>query len=129
MKITKSEMRLLADVLNGVGTSIECDPSYLGLMAGDGGAVKDASVIGRDQDGRVLLSGSTVCSGLEHEVYDSIRLNSVDRKWNVDGFDLIHKIREMRPDQREHLIRHIAAVWQRNDAHFERDLDSYQLPE
>lgn len=125
--LTKNEKMLIADTLNGCNILIDCDPTYLRLMAGDGGAIKDAAVIGRDEAGRVLLTGSTICSGLEHEIYDAIRLNHVDQKWEVDGANLIHNIREMTVAQREQLIRAVGEVWRRNDENFERDLDALTL--
>ncbi len=125
--LTKNEKMLIADALNGCNISIQCDPHYLHLMVGDSGAIKDAAVIGKDDQGRVLLTGSTICSGLEHELYDAIRLNHLDAKWEVDGFNLIHEIREMTPEQREKLIRTVGDVWARNDQNFERDLEALTL--
>jgi hypothetical protein len=130
--LTKNEKLLIADALNGCGTLIEHDPNYVRLMAGDSGAIKDAAVIGRDDEDRVLLTGSTVCSGLEHEIYDHIRLNAADKKWDVDGCNLIHELREMTVAQREKLIRFICELWSRpmdrlNDGSFERDLEALEI--
>ena len=91
--LTLNEKKLIADALNGCGLLIQCNPNYIHQMMGDNGALKNAAIIGSDPEGRVLLRGSTVCSGLEHEIYDAIRLNRLDEKWEVNGADLIHKIR------------------------------------
>jgi hypothetical protein len=125
--LTRNEKMLIADTLNGCNILVQCDPSYLRLMVGDSGAIKNAAVIGTDKEGLVVLTGSTVCSGLEHEVYDAIRLNGLDQKWEVNGSDLIHKIREMTPELREKLIRCVAEVWERNDENFERDLEACEV--
>jgi len=125
--LTHDEKMLIADTLNGCNVLIDCDPSWLPAMAGDEGAVVDAAVIGRDADGRVLLTGSRVCSGLEHEIYDSIRLNRTDEKWTVDGAALLVKIRALTVAQREQLLRAVAEVWRRNDERFESDLDALNL--
>jgi len=129
--LTINEKKLIADALNGVGMMILADPNYLRLMAGDGGALKDAAVIGQDEQGRVVLTGSTVCSGLEHEIYDAIRLNRLDEKWGVSGGGLIHKIREMTPEGREKLVRFIGELWDQpaeklNDGTFESRLEAWQ---
>lgn len=122
--LTRSEKMLIADTLNGCNVLIDCDPNYLSLMVGEDGGLRDAAVIGRGPDGRVLLTGSMVCSGLEHEVYDAIRLNGLDEKWSVDGEALLLKIRAMTPADRETLLRAVAGVWQRNDERFEADLEA-----
>ena len=126
--LTKNEKMLIADTLNGCNILLDCDPHWLASMRGSDGALADAAVIGRDAQGRVLLTGSRICSGLELEIYDAIRLNAhLDEKWQVDGAPLLEKIRALTPDQREQLVRAIAGVWQRNDANFERDLEAVAL--
>ena|SRR2546423_13298503 len=129
--LTLNEKKLIADALNGCGLLIQCNPNYIHQMMGDNGALKNAAIIGTDQDGRVLLRGSTVCSGLEHEIYDAIRLNRLDEKWAVNGADLIHKIREMTPAQREAIVRLMGALWadteHLNDGSFERRLEQFTI--
>lgn len=133
--LTKTEKLLLADVLNGCNSwlgihyedgqriQVESDPFWLDSMAGSVSG-PDAAVIGRDEQGRVLLIGSNICSSLEHEVHDSIRLDHLDQKWEVDGFELLHKIRAMTPDQRRALITAIAEIWARHDDRFDQDLQA-----
>ena len=120
--LTKNEKMLIADTLNGCGMSLEHDPTWLGLMTGDAGALADAEITGQDAWDRITLTGR-VCSGLEYEVYDSIRVNQTDKKWDVDGRALVNKIAALTPAQRETLIRTVAAVWNRNDDRFEADLE------
>ena len=119
--LTKNEKMLIADALNGCGMSLEHDPTWLGLMCGNEGALADAVVEGQDAYDRITLTGR-VMSGLEHEVYDSIRLNESDKKWEVDGRALVNKIAAMTPADREKLIRCVAEIWSRNDENFAADL-------
>ena len=120
--LTRNEKMLIADVLNGCGTLIAADPTYLNQMAGDEGAMRDARIVGFDASARIGLTG-LVCCGLEHEVYDGIKLSGLAEKWwDVDGDDLLNKIRDMTPADRERLVRCVAEVWERNDENFERDL-------
>ena len=120
--LTKSEKMLIADTLNGCGLLIDSDPTWLSLMTGSEGALADAE-IGQDVLDRITLTGR-VCSGLEHEVYDAIRLNQADEKWSVNGRELLNKIAALTPADRETLIRTVAEVWARCDEHFERDLEA-----
>ena len=120
--LTRKEKMLIADTLNGCGMSLDHDPTWLGLMIGDAGALADAEIVGQDAWDRITLTGR-VCSGLEHEVYDAIRLNKADEKWEVDGRELVNKIAALTPAEREQIIRTVAAVWSRNDERFEADLE------
>src|SRR5260370_13834450 len=96
IKIKPNEKHLVADALNGVGMLVRHDPGYLDLMCGNDGALLDAAIICRDAaDGRVLLCGSRIASGLEHEIYDAIRLDRLDEKWGVDGYALLTELRAM----------------------------------
>ena len=106
--LTLNEKKLCADALNGT-MLMENDADYHRMM------------IGTDPqpDG--------TCSGLYAEISDAIKLNSLDTKWEVDGPQLLRKIHEMTPVQRETLMRCIAGVWQRNDDSFEIDLDNLAL--
>ncbi len=124
--LTKNEKMLLADALNGC--YYNADDGTMEMMAGQDGAVKDAAVIGVDTAGRVLLTGSsTVCSGLELEVYDSIRLNELDEKWEIDGVQLLTKIRAMSKERRIALLLKVKEVWARNDERFEADLEALEV--
>lgn len=124
--LTKNEKMLIADALNGCGTLIAADPEYLNLMAGSEGALADAEIVGQDAWGRIELTGR-VCSGLEHEVYDAIRLDQLDEKWSIDGPELVNKIAAMSVEDRNRLVQAVAAIWDRNDANFERDLETLQV--
>lgn len=124
--LTRNEKMLIADALNGCGTLMQADPAYLSMMAGDSGALADAQIQGTDAWGRIEMTGR-VCSGLEHEVYDAIRLNDAASKWDVDGRALVNKIAALTTEQREQLVRRIAECWERNDANFERDLEALEV--
>lgn len=121
--LTKNEKLLIADTLNGCGMLLEADPTWLGLMVGDDGALADAQILCPDAWDRITMTGR-VCSGLEHEVYDAIRLNQLDQKWEIDGRALVNKIAALTPAEREQIIRTVAAVWSRNDERFEADLEA-----
>jgi len=120
--LTRNEKMLIADALNG--TMIGDD---LGMMCGEDGALADAAVIGTDAQGRVLLTGSMVCSGLELELYDSMRLNEIDVKWEVDGAALLGKVRAMPRADKEKLLRRVQEVWLRLDENFECDLVALEV--
>lgn len=97
MKLTQNEVNLLADTLNGCGTSIAFDEHYIPRMRGnERGALPD---------------GTPTVSGLEAEVYDAIRLNQADRHWEVDGKALLAKLRALSPDDREAIVRAIGRAW------------------
>ena len=115
LTLTRAEKNLLADALNACTILIAFQPDYLQQMSGDGGAIRDAAVIGTDAQGRVTLTGSGICSGLELEVYDSMRICDLERKWDVDGTALLAKIRAMTPAEREHVIRGIGLAWEHCD--------------
>lgn len=121
--LTRNEKMLIADALNGCGMSLEHDPTWLGLMSGDDGALADAQITGQDAYDRITLTGR-VCSGLEHEIYDAIRLSQLDEKWQVNGRELVNKIAALTTADRERLIRTVADVWNRNDDRFEADLEA-----
>lgn len=121
--ISQNETNLVADALNGVGMLIDYDDSYIDLLCGDHGALLDCAVIGRDKQGRVILTGSRVASGLEHEVYDAIRLERLDEKWQVDGAELLTRLRAMTPEQRRELITRIADAWDHCSDHARFDAE------
>lgn len=124
--LTRNEKMLIADALNG--TYLEDNPpQYMAVMCGKDGPVADAAIIGIDSEGAVTLTGSIVCSGLELEIYDAIRLNGLDDKWEVNGADLLHKIRAMSRANKEKLIRLVAELWRRNDENFRRDLVALEV--
>lgn len=125
-RLTRNEKMLIADVLNGCMTLIDADPSYLRMMCGENSAVADAQLYGPDAKGRIEVTG-IVCCGLEHEVYDSMRLDRTDEKWDVDGALLLNKIASMPPSTREQIVKRCAEVWQRNDENFERDLEALEV--
>ena len=98
--LTSNEKKLLADTLNGCGTLLLHDPHYLGLITAEG--------------------------GLEAEATDACLLNALDEKWQVNGPALVTKLRALSRETRETLVRGIAAIWERNDEHFERDLEAIE---
>lgn len=114
----KNAKMLIADALNGVGMLIESDNGYLDLLCGDESGLIGAAVVGRDKEGRVLLQGNRVASGLEHEIYDAIRLDRLDEKWSVDGAELLTQLRAMTPAERRALVLDIAAAWSDLDDNF-----------
>ncbi|MDE2102674.1 MAG: hypothetical protein KGL39_35850 [Patescibacteria group bacterium] len=116
----------MADALNGCYLGVN-DPQSgtLETLCGSQGAIAGAEVI-ETTDGKIALKGRIV-SGLEMEIEDAIKLDGLDEKWNVDGPALLAKLHAMSPQQRETLVRGVAAVWERNDRNFERDLDALQV--
>ena len=119
--LTTNEKLLIADALNGCCLALEHDPDYLRHMVGDTSALRDARFDGLDAQQRIQLTG-VVCCGLEHELYDAIELDDLATKWNVDGPALLAKVAAMTPQERTRLLQNVAAVWQRNDGNFTRDL-------
>jgi hypothetical protein len=124
--LTNNEKMLIADALNGCCMPLEHDPQYLSRMVGDASALRDARFDGLDAQQRIKLTG-VVCCGLEHELYDAIELDDLASKWNVDGAALLDKVAAMTPHERTRLLRCVAEVWQRNDAHFARDLEGLDV--
>lgn len=103
MKFTPNEINLLADTLNGCGTSIAVMEHYIPMMCN---SRADAGQADRGPETR-----SAYCSGLELEVYDSIRLNQADKHWQVDGALLLAKLRQITPAGRELIVRAMGRAW------------------
>ncbi len=120
--LTTNEKLLIADALNGCHLALEHDPDYLRLMVGDEGALRDVRFEGLGAQRRIKLTGF-VCCGLEHDVYDALELDDLAAKWRVNGPALLDKIAAMSPQERTRLLQNVAAVWQRNDGNFTRDLE------
>jgi hypothetical protein len=65
--------------------------------------------------------------GLESELLDACRLNGLDEKWQVQRKELLQKINSMRPEDRRQLCQTIAAIWERCDENFDKDLEALTL--
>lgn len=124
--LTKNEKMLIADALNGSIQWLDHDPQWISQMTGDDGALADAQIVGQDAYDRITLTGR-VCSGLEHEIYDAIRLNRLDEKWETDGRALVNKIAAMTSAQREQLIRSVHAAWNGPDDQFTTAIEAIAL--
>jgi hypothetical protein len=114
VKLTKEEALLIADVLNGQVESLfwAGNVSALKILLGDDRFANQASPFELDSTGRVVMRGSRVASGLEHEIYDAIRLDELDKKWSVDGLTLLNKIRSMNSIGRLCLLDAVRSAWQ-----------------
>ena len=73
------------------------------------------------QEGRVVFTGPFI-SGLE--LYDAIRLDRLDKKWDIDGAVLLSKIRAITDHER--LMRGVAGIWERNEERSEADLEALE---
>jgi hypothetical protein len=113
--LTHNEKMLIADALNGC-------PLTLDAMCGS----DERADYAPDAMDRIEVEG-LVTSGLEHEIYDAIRLNGLDKKWHVNAREMLNKIARMTRAQRESLVRRVAEVWERNDSNFEKDLLSLEV--
>jgi hypothetical protein len=64
-------------------------------------------------------------SGLE--LYDVIRLDRFDKRWDIDGAVLLGKIRAMSEGDHERLVRGVSGIWERNEELFEADLEALEV--
>jgi hypothetical protein len=117
MQLTLNEVNLLADALNGCGTSIDNDPRYLRTMCDDQGFISGG--LDRLTGQAPPVDGTPYTSGLEQTIADAMQgddiggsgLSGLADKWGVDGGTLLRKLHRLTPAQREHIIRAIGRAW------------------
>lgn len=102
MKLTKNEVELLADSLNGT----YLDDDHIKAMCRDNGCY--------------AMDGTLFSSSLEMGISDSITLNNMAERYDIDPVAFLTKIRSMSPAQREHVVQAIKRAW---DGHMDRELD------
>lgn len=103
--LTRNEKMLCADALNGVYLVEEYYARMIGTDPQPAGTV----------------------SGLYAEIYDAIRFNALDKKWDVDRAQLLAKLHAMPIEDRKTLLNAIADAWRTNDDTFERRLEEIEV--
>jgi len=98
-KLTKNEIWLIADILNGHSEESILDSSSPAPW------VKVDNVVS-------AMDGYRPTSGIELSIHDSMRLDGTDLKWNVDGEQLIDKIKVLSEDQLKQVILGVLKAWE-----------------
>ena len=107
--LTKGEKRLICEVLRHSVQIIKNSEAIFEDMIGKECDLEPGGIF-RRKDGRILYRAK-FASGLEHEILDACNIDQIDRKLNVDGVELLFKIRGMTPMERGKLIQKVAVVW------------------
>jgi hypothetical protein len=93
--LTLNEIRLLADALRGVGSTIERCPEYLDRLCAD----RCASI----GDGY-----------MEQTVDAAMTDDQLDAKWDIEGKDLLRKVRQLPCESRRTIVLGVVEFWDRS---------------